>query len=646
MDVAGYSRLTEADEEGTHRRLMQLRREVLEPGVATWHGTIIKHTGDGFLASFDSAVDGASCAVELQRTLSQRGAHDAPDKRLAFRMGLTLADAIFDANDVFGEGVNIAARLQAYAEPGDIVVTGNVAQQIEGRQDLRRIDLGDLHLKNIRRPVRAYSLHPHGVPLAEFAALGIGRKFDTRPSIAVLPFRRQVTEEAEGYFADGVVDEIIRILSTFRDLVVIARGSTLGLGGERVDASAVGRGLGVRYVLNGGVARVGGTFRINADLTDAESGVVVWAERYEGDVTDLFSLQDRISLQVATTLAPNIRQQELKRALRKHPDNMDAYDLVLQAIDLLYRMEYRPFSGARGLLQQARIADETYAPAWTYAAQWHILRIGQGWTTDCAPTSAEAERLAMGAIELDSNDASALAMCGHTRSFLFHDYDSGAALHDRALQAGPSCALAWNLASCTPATRERGPRRCAAPSTACGCRPAIRSPSSISAPPASRTTPTATTKQAVHLARQAASQKRTFRANLRMLTAGLVALGQIEEARAAAATLMEVDPEFRLTRYRELCPWQEAARARPSSTGCAKRDCQPDTTSHFDFNKGGATMGSMWIDPERTQGLSDAGATDADFDDTMMTTAARFPGSALGGGLPVASVAHRLHAHA
>jgi adenylate cyclase len=557
VDVAGYSRLTEADEEGTHRRLMQLRREVLEPGVATWHGTIIKHTGDGFLASFDSAVDGASCAVELQRTLSQRGAHDEPDKRLAFRMGLTLADAIFDANDVFGEGVNIAARLQTYAEPGGIVVTGNVAQQVEGRQDLRRVDLGDLHLKNIRRPVRAYSLHPHGVPLAEYAALGIGRKLDARPSIAVLPFRRQVTEEAEGYFADGVVDEIIRILSTFRDLVVIARGSTLGLGGERVDASAVGRGLGVRYVLNGGVARVGGSIRINADLTDAESGVVVWAERYEGDVTDLFSLQDRISLQVATTLAPNIRQQELKRALRKHPDNMDAYDLVLQAIDLLYRMEYRPFSGARGLLQQARVADETYAPAWTYAAQWHIHRIGQGWTTDMRADSAEAERLAMGAIELDSNDASALAMCGHTRSFLFHDYDSGAALHDRALQAGPSCALAWNLASCTSSYTGKGEE--AVRRAEYSLRLSPRDPLAFFYLCTTGIAYYANGdyEQAVHLARRAASQKRTFRANLRMLAAGLVALGQVEEARAAAVTLMEVDPEFRLTRYRELCPWQD-----------------------------------------------------------------------------------------
>ena len=472
-------------------------------------------------------------------------------------MGLTMADAIFDADDVFGEGVNIAARLQGYAEAGDIVVTDSIAQQIEGRLDLRRVDLGDLHLKNISRPVRAFSLHPHGVPLVEFAAPAAGGKPDVRPSIAVLPFRRQLTEEAEGYFADGVVDEIIRILSTFHDLVVIARGSTLGLGGEGVDASAIGRRLRVRYVLNGGVTRVGGRIRINADLTDAESGVVVWAERYEGDVTDLFSLQDRISLEVATTLAPNIRQQELKRALRKHPDSMDAYDLVLQAIDLLYRMEYRAFSGARGLLQQARVADETYAPAWTYAAQWHTFRIGQGWTTDPRADSAEAGRLAMVAIELDRNDATALAVCGHTRSFLFHDYESGAALLERALQAGPSCVLAWTLASCTSSYMGEGAE--AVRRAEHSLRLSPRDPLAFFYLCNTGIAHYANGdyEQAVQFARRAASRKRTFRANLRMLAAGLIALGQVEEARAAAATLMEVDPEFRLGRYRELCPWQD-----------------------------------------------------------------------------------------
>ncbi|MPZ32031.1 MAG: hypothetical protein GEV13_13720 [Rhodospirillales bacterium] len=302
---------------------------------------------------------------------------------------------------------------------------------------------------------------------------------------------------------------------------------------------------------------MGGRIRINADLTDAESGAIIWADRHDGDVTDLFSLQDRISLQVAATLAPNIRQQELKRALRKHPDNMDAYDLVLQAIDLLYRMEYRPFSGARGLLQQARVADENYAPAWTYAAQWHTFRIGQGWTVDIGADSAEAERLATMAVELDRNDATALAVCGHARSFLLHDYDAGAQLLDRALQEGPSCALAWNLASCT--SSYRGEAAQAVERAEHSLRLSPRDPLAFFYLCNAGIAHYANGDygKSVAFARRAAGQKRTFRANLRMLAAGLIALGQIEEARATAATLMEVHPDFRLGRYRELCPWQD-----------------------------------------------------------------------------------------
>jgi adenylate cyclase len=557
VDLAGYSRLMEADEEGTHRRYFELRREFLEPGVAAWHGTIVKHTGDGFLAAFDSAIDCATCAVELQRGLARRTAQDPPEQRLSFRMGLNLADTIFEADDIFGEGVNVAARLQTYAEPGGIVVAEAVSQQIEGHLDLMRVDLGNLHLKNIKRPVHAYSLHPLGLSISEAQIRAAGRGGDSRPSIAVLPFRKRMAEEAEGYFADGMVDEIIRMLSTFHDLVVIARGSTLGLGGERVDVRAVGRELGVRYVLNGGVARAGGKIRITTELTNAESGAIVWAERYEGEVGDLFALQDRISLQVATTMAPHIREQELQRAFRKHPDSMDAYDLVLQGIDLLYRMEYRAFSGARGLLQQARVADENYAPAWTYAAQWHTFRIGQGWTTDLRADSAEAERLALAAIERDRHDATALAVCGHARSFLLHDYEAGNDLLDRALQEGPSCALAWTLASCTRSYMGDGPE--AVRRAEHSLRLSPRDPLAFFylcnqgiAHYANRDY-----HETVRFARKAAAQKKTFRANLRLLTAGLMALGQVGEARAAATTLMEVDPQFRLSRYRELCPFQD-----------------------------------------------------------------------------------------
>jgi tetratricopeptide (TPR) repeat protein len=256
-------------------------------------------------------------------------------------------------------------------------------------------------------------------------------------------------------------------------------------------------------------------------------------------------------------LLPHVRDQELKRSLRKHPESMDSYDLVLQAIDLLYRMEYRPFSGARTLLQQARVADEDYAPAWTYAAQWHTFRIGQGWSTDLRADSAEAERLAMAAIELDRNDATALAVCGHARSFLLHDYDAGAELLEQALREGPSCALAWTLASCTSSymgEAEEAVRRADH-----SLRLSPRDPLAFFYLTNAGIAHYANGdfEQSIKFARRAAAQKKTFRANLRMLAAGQVALGQLDEARTTATTLMEVDPEFRLTRYRDLCPWQD-----------------------------------------------------------------------------------------
>jgi adenylate cyclase len=553
-DVAGYTRLMEADEEGTHRRLMRLRVHALEPGIAKWHGKVVKNTGDGFLASFDSVIDAARCAVELQKTVNEINDTESPDRRLTYRMGLTLADTIIEADDIYGEGVNIAARLQNYAEPGGIVVPAMVAEQLEGRLDVRRVDLGDLHLKNISRPVRAYSL---GVVAGRNTFHHPVDTFDLRPSIAVLPFRKHLTSEADGYFADGIVDDIIRIMSGLKDIVVIARGSTLELGGARVDVKAIGKEFGVRYVLYGGVTRAGGRIRIATELSDTESGAIVWADRYDADASDLFELQDRISLRVVSTLAPQIREHELRRALRKHPDSMDAYDLVLQAISLLYRMEYKAFSGARGLLQQAMSLDDSYAPAWAYAAQWHTFRVGQGWTTDARADSLEAERLAEAAIERDANDATALAINGHTKSFLMHDYDAGAGLLERALWAGPSCALAWNLASCTSSyigehaeavrraetSLRLSPRDPLAFFFICNLGIAYYAGGNYD--------------EAVRCGRRSGAEKKTFRANLRTLTASLVALERFEEARSVAAMLMEVDPGFRLTAYSGLCPWRD-----------------------------------------------------------------------------------------
>ena len=554
VDIAGYTRLMEADEEDTHARVMRLRTQLLEPRVADCRGRIVKHTGDGFLASFDSVIDAAECAVTLQQSLTVLGAADASDRRIVFRMGLNLCDTIVEAGDIFGEGVNVAARLQSYAEPGGIVVSALVAEQIEGRFKLRSIDLGELHLRNIRRPVRAFSLR---LPDQGAAATVWPLTADPRPSIAVLPFRQRDTDADEAYFANGIVDDIIRALASLKQLFVISRGSTLGFAGPVIDTQEVGRELGVRYVLCGSVNRSSGQLRITTELSDASTGAIIWAERHQGAESDLFGLQDRISTRVVATIAPHVRERELQRAMRKHPDSMDAYDYVLQAIDLLYRMDYKAFSGARGLLQLATAHDPDYAPAYAYAAQWHTFRVGQGWSHNPEADGEEASRLAASAIERDKYDAVALAICGHARSFLLRDYAAGRGFLDKALEAGPSYALAWTLSSCTFSYTGEGAMAISHAEHSLRLSPLDPLRFFYLCNLAIAHYANGSYDEAVSFARKAAGQKGVFRANLRTLAASLIAIDLTEEARAVAMALMEVHPEFRLSAYAKRCPWQD-----------------------------------------------------------------------------------------
>ena len=376
-DVVGYSRLMEADEHGTHQRLMHLRFAVMEPIVVRHQGRIVKNTGDGFLAMFDTAGAGLEAARELQRSVIHAEAGIPAERRIAFRMGLNVADIIVEDHDIYGDGVNVAARLQTHAEPYGIVISGLVAEQVGGTLGMPSVDLGQMHLRNREHPVRVLSLR-----LAEAAEFGIGEVepgTEARPSIAVLPFRKIAAGE-DAYFADGIVDNIVQSLAALRELFVIARGSTLGFGGGPIDARAVGSALGVRYLLYGSVQRSGDRLRIGTELSEVETGEVLRADHYDGNHGDLFLLQDRIAEETVRMISPRVRQRELKRALKKHPQNMTAYDLVLQALEPMYRLDYASFSRARALLQRAMIVDPEYAPAFALAARWHTLRVGQGWT--------------------------------------------------------------------------------------------------------------------------------------------------------------------------------------------------------------------------------------------------------------------------
>src|SRR5450631_2073398 len=453
-DVVGYTRLMEAHEEDTHFRLMQLRSQILDPGVAAQHGRIVKNTGDGFLATFETARDATRCALSLQEAVSAHTAALPADQRISFRMGLNAADIIVEEDDVYGEGVNIAARLQTYASSGGIVVSGAIAEQLDNDLNVNAIDLGDLRLRNIGRPVRVYALRPSMQPAKLVGEAVAGS--EPRPSIAVLPFRMNLASPDQGYFADGVVYDIIRGLAALKELFVVSRGSSLGYGGRDIDVREIGRQLGVRYVLYGSVQRTTTMLRIGTELSDAESGEVIRSDQYEGDPGDLFALQDRIAISVVRKIAPQVRERELMRAMRKHPQNLTAYDLVLQALDLLYRMDYDSFSKARGLLEQAISHDPNYALAYSYVALWYVFRIGEIGSPDPDGDAIAGARYATEAIER-GDDAFALAMYGHVLSFLLHDFHKAKEILERAIEAGPSSAMAWTMASATSGFLGDGP---------------------------------------------------------------------------------------------------------------------------------------------------------------------------------------------
>ncbi len=554
-DVVGYMRLSETAEEETHQRLMSLRSSLIDPCVQEHHGRLVKNTGDGFLATFENTEAAATCALSLQRALAVATADQPEDRRIAFRMGINRANVIVEHGDIFGDGVNVAARLQSYAEPGDVVVSEAVYRQVDDATRGLALDMGELHLRNHSRPIRVYVLRsdPEARPVRR-----IGENLaipEARASIAVLPFRLNGVGAEKSYVADGVVDSIIHSLSSLKDLFVISRGSTLSYGRRRTDPLAIGRKLGVRYVMDGAVWLSEGRVRISTELIANENGAVVSADHYDGSASELFELQDRISLKLVRTIAPHVRDRELRRALRKHPQSMTGYDLLLQALDLLYKMDAESFARARGLLQQAMVLDPSYAPPFTYAALWHVFRVGEFGSPDPDGDSKAAVDRALAAIERDGNDALALAIYGHVQAYLLRDNVTAQRFLDRAIEAGPSVAMAWTMSSAARGFVGNGPLAVAHAEN--GQRLAPSDPYRFwhEGILAQAHYINRDYDQAISWARSAVAQNRSIRFTLRTLAASLAAAGRMQDAAGAAAHLLAIQPEFRLASYAPRCPF-------------------------------------------------------------------------------------------
>jgi adenylate cyclase len=335
-DVAGYSRLMGADEEGTHDRLKAHLAQLVEPKIRQHRGRTVKNTGDGLLAEFPSVVDAVRCAVEVQRGMVERNAETPEANRIAFRVGVNLGDVIVEEHDIFGDGVNVAARLQGLAEPGGICISRVVRDQVRDKLDCTFEDLGEQRVKNIIRPVRVYRIissarpGPSRLPLGALSKLSLA--LPDKPSIAVLPFQNMSGDPEQEYFADGMVEEIITALSRIRWLFVIARNSSFTYKGHAVDVKQVGHELGVRYVLEGSVRKAGQRVRIAAQLIDATTGAHLWADRFDGSLEDVFDLQDKVASSVAGVIEPTLQAAEIRRSSERPTSDLTAYDLYLRAL--------------------------------------------------------------------------------------------------------------------------------------------------------------------------------------------------------------------------------------------------------------------------------------------------------------------------
>jgi adenylate cyclase len=438
-DVAGYSRLMGADEEGTLERLKALRRELLDPKIAEHHGRIVKTTGDGMLVEFASVVDAVRCAVAVQQAMPERDTGVPADDRIELRIGINLGDVIVEGDDLYGDGVNIAARIEALADAGGVFVSNTVYDHVRDRLPFVFEDLGEQQVKNIARPVRVYRVRATGdarQPLRPALAL------PDKPSIAVLPFTNMGGDPEQEFFADGMVDDIITALSRYPSLFVIARNSSFTYKGRAVDVKQVGRELGVRYVLEGSVRRAGNRVRVTAQLIAAEAGNHVWANRYDRDLADIFALQDEITEAVATAVAPAIADAERQRAMRKPPGSLDAWAAYQRGFWHFSKGTPDDNTLAEKFFQQAIDFDPSFAGGYTglaYAQTRAAAAYGKR-------TPAEIENstfaLARRAVALDGNDAEARTCFGE-QLMRRGDYNGALAEIELALAICPNLASAY-----------------------------------------------------------------------------------------------------------------------------------------------------------------------------------------------------------
>jgi adenylate cyclase len=541
-DVVGYSRLVRADEEGTLAALKGFRDTVIDPKIAEHHGRVVKLMGDGLLAEFASAVDAVRSAVELQQAAARHQADVPEDRRIVLRVGINLGDVVVEGDDIHGDGVNVASRLEALSEPGGICISGKVYEEIRDRIAEPFEDEGERTVKNIDRPVRIWRWrnNPLG-SAARTVQASVPSRPNGRPSIAVLPFDNLSGDPEQEYFADGMVEEIITGLSRIHWLTVIARNSSFVYKGKSPDLRAVGRELGVGYVLEGSVRKAGERVRIATQLIETEAGGHLWADKFDGSLADVFDLQDQITAGVVGAIEPSVRKAEIERAKRKRPDNLSAYDLYLRALAHMHQVTPEGRIAALDLIDQALALDPNYAEAHGVAAWCYFAR--SMWEDGLPETYRDKAIHHARAIQrLQTEDASTLAHGAIALGVATNDYASALEMINRAIAINPSSVHAYGHGAVINTLA--GNYQTAIELAERSLRLSPFDPLSVMpiAAMAGAQLKLGDYDAAVASARRALQIYPTHVPSHIVAIAGLVKLGRTDEARAFAARLLEIAP--------------------------------------------------------------------------------------------------------
>lgn len=548
-DMVGYSRHMEADDTNTLSKLKSLRAEIIDPNIAEHHGRMVKTTGDGFLVEFASAAEAVQSAVEIQQSLSERNASVAADDRIEFRIGINVGEIIIEGDDIYGTGVNVAARLEEIAEPGGVHISGTVYDQIENILNLHYEERGEQRVKNISKPVRGYSVRI-GAPVTEVPKASafeeVYCEVPNLPSIVVLPFANMSGDAEQEYFSDGITEDIITTLSRLLGIFVIARTSSFVYKGKAIDIKQVGRDLGVRYVLEGSVRTAQNRVRVTAQLIDAQTGHHLWANRYDGDLTDVFAVQDEITTNVIKALQVQLFEGEQARVWHHSTHDVEAWSCLTRAVMHFNNFTSEENEAARKLLKKALQLDPDYAAAWVWLGQiyWHDVRFL--WSSEPEQSLAKAEECAQRAREIDEDYSELHALVGAIH-LMNGEFDAALESCRRAVSIDPNGAYVSGFLAFALNWAGRPEEALSLAQKTMRFSPL--QPAWYVGVAAHAYRLLERYEDAVALYQRSIKQTPGYISPRIGLTACYAAMGQLEESRAQAAHILRLDPKFSVSRY-------------------------------------------------------------------------------------------------